>query len=40
MQQSNFTGNVGRDGDTQRFFIIAEAKDTVLNFSTGTVKVL
>ena len=40
MQQINFTGNLERDGNTQMFFIIEEAKETVLDFSKGTVKVL
>ena len=40
VQQSNFTTNLNRAGDTAMFFIIEEAKETVLNFSEGTVKVL
>ena len=40
VQQSNFTTNLDRAGDTTMFFIIEEAKETVLNFSEGTVKVL
>ena len=39
-QQINFTENLERDGNTQIFFIIEEAKETVLDFSNGTVKVL
>ena len=39
MQQINFTGNPDRAGQTM-FFIIEEAKETILDFSQGTVKVL
>ena len=40
IQQINFTTNLDRDGNTTMFFIIEEAKKTILNFSQGTVKVL
>ena len=40
IQQINFTTNLDRDGNTTMFFIIEEAKETVLNFSQGTVNVL
>ena len=40
IQQINFTANLDRDGNTTMFFIIEEAKETVLKFSQGTVKVL
>ena len=40
IQQINFTANLDRAGNTTMFFIIEEAKETVLNFSQGTVKVL
>ena len=40
IQQINFTANVDRAGNTTMFFIIEEAKETVLDFSQGTVKVL
>ena len=40
IQQSNFTPNLDRDGNATMFFIIEEAKETVLDFSQGTVKVL
>ena len=36
----NFTANLDRTGYTTMFFIIEEAKETVLDFSQGTVKVL
>ena len=39
IQQTNFTGNL--DGANNKiFFIIEEVKETVLDFSQGTVKVL
>ena len=40
IQQINVTANLGRDGNAAMFFIIEKAKETVLNFSQGTVKVL
>ena len=40
IQQINFTANLDRDKNTTMFFIIEEAKETVLEFSQGTVKVL
>ena len=40
IQQINFTANLDRVGNTTIFFIIEEAKETVLDFSQGTVKVL
>ena len=39
IQQINFTANLDRDGNTTMFFIIEEAKETVLDFSQGTIKV-
>ena len=33
IQQINFTANLDRDGNTTMFFIIEEAKETVLDFS-------
>ena len=39
-QQIPFTANLDRNGNTTMFFIIEEAKETVLDFSHGTVKVL
>ena len=36
----NFTGNLGRDGNTQMVFISEEAIKTVLDFSQGAVKLL
>ena len=40
IQQINFTANFDRAGNTTMFFIIEEVKETVLDFSQGTVKVL
>ena len=40
IQQVNFTANLDGAGDTTIFFIIEEAKDTIFEFSQGTVKVL
>ena len=40
MQQINFTANLERDGSTRIYLILEEAKETVLDFSQGTVKVL
>ena len=40
IQQINFTANLDRAGNKTMFFIIEEAKETALDFSQGTVKVL
>ena len=40
IQQINFRVNLDRAGYTTKFFIIEEAKETVLDFSQGAVKVL
>ena len=40
IQQINSTANLDRAGNTTMFFIIEEAKETVLDFSQGAVKVL
>ena len=40
IQQINFTVNLDQPGNTTMFFIIEEAKETILNFSQGTAKVL
>ena len=40
IQQINFTANLDRAGNTTIFFIIEEAKETVFEFSQGTVKAL
>ena len=36
-QQVNFTANVDRVGNTRIFFILEEAKETILDFSQETV---
>ena len=40
IQQVNFTGNLDRAGTTRVYFILEKAKETVLDFSLGIVKVL
>ena len=40
IQQINFTANLDRAGNTRIYFIPEEAKETVFEFSQGTVKVL
>ena len=40
IQQINVTANLDRAGNTTTFFIIEPVKETVLDFSQGTVKVL
>ena len=40
IQQIIFTANLDRDGNATMFFIIKEAKGTILDFSQGTVNVL
>ena len=39
IQQINFTANLDRAGNTRIYFILEEAKETILNFAQGTVKV-
>ena len=40
IQQINFSANLDRAANTTMFFIIEEAKQTILDFLQGTVKVL
>ena len=40
IQQINFTGSLDRTGNTRTFFILEEAKQTLLDFSQRPVKVL
>ena len=40
IQQINFTTNLNRTGNTRFYFILEEAKETVFEFSQGSVKVL
>ena len=39
IQQINFTASLDRAANATMFFIIEEAKETVLDFSQGTVKI-
>ena len=40
IQLINFTANLERAGNTRAYFILEEAKETILDFSQGTLKVL
>ena len=40
IQQINFTTNLDRAGNTRFYFVLEEAKETVFEFSQGTVKAL
>ena len=40
IQQTNFTPNLDRAENTRIYFILEEGKETVLDFSQETVKVL
>ena len=40
IQQINFTANLDEAGNTRINFILEEAKETILNFAQGTVRVL
>ena len=40
IKQINFTGNLAQDGQSAMFFIIKEAKETIIDFSRGTMIVL
>ena len=40
IQHINFKANLDREGRTRLYFILEEAKETVFEFSQGTVKVL
>ena len=40
IQQINFTANLDIAGNTRVYFLLEEAKETILDFSQGTVKVL
>ena len=35
----NFTANLNRAGNTRIYFILEEAKETILDFPRGTAKV-
>ena len=40
IQQINFTANLGRADNTRCYFILEKAKETVFEFSQGTVNLL
>ena len=40
IQQINFKANLDKAGNRTMFFVIEEAKETLLDFSKGTVKFL
>ena len=40
MQQINFTGNLEKAWNTTVFFFIEEVKETIVDFSKGTLKIL
>ena len=40
IQQINFSENLDRAGNTRFYFILEEGKETVFEFSQGTVNVL
>ena len=40
IQQINLTANLDRASNTRIYLILKEAKETILNFAQGTVKVL
>ena len=40
IQEVNFTANLDRAENKRIYFILEEAKETALDFSQGTVKVL
>ena len=39
IKQTNFTANLDTVGNTRLYFILEETKETVFEFSQGTVKV-
>ena len=40
IQPFNITENLDRAGNTRIYFILEEVKETILDFSNGTVKLL
>ena len=40
IQQTKFSANLDRAGNTRIYFILEQAKESILNFLQGTVKVL
>ena len=39
IQQINFTENLDKDRNIRVYFVLEEAKETIVDFSQGTVKV-
>ena len=40
IQHINFTGNLNQEGNTSKFFTTEGLKETILDFSKGTVRAL
>ena len=40
IEQNNYTANLDIDGITRFYFILEEVKETIFDFSQGTVRVL
>ena len=40
IQEINFTANLDRCGNTTMFFIIKQEKETIIEFSQGTIEIL
>ena len=40
IQQINYTGNLDPPGNTTMLFVLKEAKEAILDFPLGTVRVL
>ena len=40
IQQINVTANLDRAGNTRIYFLLEEGKETILDYSQGTVRVL
>ena len=40
IQQIHFTGNLDHVGNTTVLFILVEVKETILDFSQGTIRLL
>ena len=40
IQQINFTANLDKAGNARIYFILEEGKETILEFSRGTAKLL
>ena len=40
IQENSFPGTLERDGNTAMFFIIKKAKEAILDFSQGAMRIL